>query len=335
MGVVMELASVRALKADLQENSIAPLASRLVAEHAIEVPAGHLRLGPPQVAGIALGISGREGSEYRLAIRTQNRTGALMEALEKITATARGEVDVRHVGSIRKQQPPWHRSRNRPLQIGGSIGHFLITAGTLGCFASDRNDQKQPLILSNNHVLADENNATEGDSILQQGSIDGGQDPGDQVADLLRFVPLVTGQPNQVDCAVATIDGKVDFDANKLEGIGSLNGLGPPIVSDGVKVSKLGRTTGVTHGLVTAFEVDNVIVEYDMGLLRFDNQIEIEGVGPDPFSRGGDSGSVIVDENLAAIGLLFAGGESGGSNGQGFTYANPMQEVLDALGIDL
>ncbi len=331
----MELASVRALKANLQENSISPLASRLVAEHAIEIPAGRMRAEPPLAAGIALGIAGGADSEYRLAIRTQNRTGALMEELEKITETARGEVDVRHVGGIRKQQPPWHRSRNRPLQIGGSIGHFLITAGTLGCFVRDRNDREQTLILSNNHVLADENNATNGDSILQQGSIDGGQNPGDQVGDLLRFVPLLMGQPNHVDCAVATIGEKVDFDAYKLENIGSLNGLGSPIVSDGVKVNKIGRTTGLTQGIVTAFEVDNVIVEYDMGLLRFDNQIEIEGAGSDPFSRGGDSGSAIVDENLAAVALLFAGGDSGGSNGQGLTYANPLQEVLDALGVDL
>ena len=165
-----------------------------------------------------------------------------MEELEKITEKARGEVDVRHVGSIRKQPPPWHRSRNRPLQIGGSIGHFLITAGTLGCFVADGNNPEQSLILSNNHVLADENNATNGDSILQQGSIDGGQNPGDQVGDLLRFVPLETGQPNRVDCAVATVDGKIDFDAYQLNGLGSLNGLGPQIVSDGVKVSKIGRT---------------------------------------------------------------------------------------------
>ncbi len=162
----MELASVRALKADLQENSITPLASRLVAERAIEIPAGHMRDDPPLAAGIALGVAGGEGSEYRLAIRTQNRTGALMEELERITEAARGEFDIRHVGSIRKQQPPWHRSRNRPLQIGGSIGHFLITAGTLGCFVRDRNDRDQTLILSNNHVLADENNATSGDSIV-------------------------------------------------------------------------------------------------------------------------------------------------------------------------
>ena len=44
-------------------------------------------------------------------------------------------------------------------------------------------------------------------------------------------------------------------------------------------VFKIGRTTGATGGRVTAFDLDNVIVNYDSGNLRFDGQLEIEGVG--------------------------------------------------------
>jgi hypothetical protein len=69
--------------------------------------------------------------------------------------------------------------------------------------------------------------------------------------------------------------------------------------------------------------------------LRFDDQIEIEGAGSGPFSQGGDSGSLIVDDDLMALALLFAGGDQGGSNDQGLTYANPIQTVFDALGVDL
>jgi cytoskeletal protein CcmA (bactofilin family) len=48
------------------------------------------------------------------------------------------------------------------------------------------------------------------------------------------------------------------------------------------------------------------------GNLRFDNQIEIEGVVEGkPFSDGGDSGALVIDRDVRAIGLLFAGGESG------------------------
>jgi hypothetical protein len=89
------------------------------------------------------------------------------------------------------------------------------------------------------------------------------------------------------------------------------------------------------HGRVTAFELDNVVVGYDIGELRFDDQIEIEGEGDAPFSQGGDSGSLIVDAERRAVALLFAGGDQGGSNGKGLTYANPLAAVFGALKIGL
>jgi hypothetical protein len=45
-------------------------------------------------------------------------------------------------------------------------------------------------ILSNNHVLANSNNALVGDAILQPGAIDGGQNPADKVATLERFIKI-------------------------------------------------------------------------------------------------------------------------------------------------
>jgi hypothetical protein len=75
-------------------------------------------------------------------------------------------------------------------------------------------------------------------------------------------------------------------------------------------------------------------VRYPVGLVRFDDQIEVTGVGPGPFSAGGDSGSVVYDRDTnAAVGLLFAGSERGGPGGQGLTYCNPVGVVLDELGV--
>jgi hypothetical protein len=68
-----------------------------------------------------------------------------------------------------------------------------------------------------------------------------------------------------------------------------------------------------------------------MGNLRFDNQIEIESVGNQAFSDGGDSGSLIVNASAEAVALLFAGSDVGGSNGLGLTYANPVHRVLRDL----
>jgi hypothetical protein len=72
-------------------------------------------------------------------------------------------------------------------------------------------------------------------------------------------------------------------------------------------------------------------VSYDTGNLRFDGQIEIEGAGARAFSDGGDSGSLIVNDDMLAIALLFAGGDVGGANGLGLTYANPIHRVLHDL----
>ena len=97
----------------------------------------------------------------------------------------------------------------------------------------------------------------------------------------------------------------------------------------------MGRTTGTTRGKITAFDLDNVVVEYDLGNLRFDNQIEIEGAGTKSFSDGGDSGSLIVNSERQGVALLFAGTDEGGKNGKGVTYANPLNAVLSVMEVTL
>lgn len=183
--------------------------------------------------------------------------------------------------------------------------------------------------------MANENDAKKGDAIIQPGSFDKGKRPKDVVAKLRKFVKLTPTAVNLVDCADATPVSSIAFDFQQLGSFGNLAGLGPKVVVDRTAVRKVGRTTGETSGRVTAFELDNVVVGYDIGNLRFDDQIEIEGAGTDGFSDGGDSGSLIVNEDLMAVALLFAGGDSGGTNGMGLTYGNPIHAVLDALGVDL
>lgn len=294
---------------------------------------------------VALGIA-RKGKEYHLAVRVQRPSLVASPLVEHITAEAKGEVDVRLIGRIDKRDKrtpaaalnePWFRQRIRPLLIGSSVGHVRVTAGTIGAFV--QRDGKT-FILSNNHVLADENRGKNGDAVVQQGTIDGGKDPDDTVAALRRMVRLKKSGANVVDAALAGVANGIDFDARLLRGIlagqdRQLAGLGPEFVDEGTVVHKVGRTTGATEGRVTAFDVDNVVVAYDSGNLRFDNQIEIEGVGNAAFSDGGDSGSGIVDGEMGIVALLFAGGDTGGSNGLGLTYANPIRTVLSSLGATL
>jgi hypothetical protein len=68
----------------------------------------------------------------------------------------------------------------------------------------------------------------------------------------------------------------------------------------------------VTRGIVTATEVDGVLVNYGSlqapRIARFDNCVEIVAPGEGPFSLPGDSGSVILEESTGhPVALLFAG----------------------------
>jgi hypothetical protein len=330
----MRLDSARDLKAALSRSVLETLTTPVVTR-SLGVPAQPMSAIGAHTPTIAIGVGRKGRDDYVLAVRVQRRALENSPQVEAIRKQAKGEVDVRYIGRVAKRAAkPWYQKKNRPLRIGGSVGHFKITAGTLGCFVS-QGDKGPAMILSNNHVLADENRGKKGDAILQPGPIDGGENPADRVASLSSFIRLNKTKPNFVDCAVAALDDGIKFNARTLDELGTLAGLGDALLTDDEAVAKVGRTTGTTHGKVVAFELDNVMVEYDLGLLRFDDQIEIEGEGSEPFSRGGDSGSLIVDKDLRGIGLLFAGGDQGGSNGLGLTYANPLRTVLETLKVSL
>jgi hypothetical protein len=330
----MQLDSARELKAALQSSVVAQLAEppRL---RSLGVPAGPVPVSAVSPRTLALGIAPTGGADFRLAVRLQRRALEGSETVEAIRRQARGEVEVRYIGRVVKRGNggPF-QARLRPLQIGGSVGHFKITAGTLGAFVRARAGGG-PLILSNNHVLANENRAKKGDAILQPGQFDHGADPGDRIGTLADFKRLKRAGANLIDYASAVLAPGLDFDSSGLAAVGTLRGIRSGLLRTQEIVHKVGRTTGITNGRVTAIEMDNVVIDYDIGSLRFDQQIEIEGADDEGFSAGGDSGSLIVDEDGQALALLFAGGDTGGTNGKGLTYANPLQTVLDALKVDL
>ena len=91
----------------------------------------------------------------------------------------------------------------------------------------------------------------------------------------------------------------------------------------GMKIKKSGRTTGVTRGEITQVDV-TVQVQYDATkIATFTGQL-MAG----PMSSGGDSGSVVLDENDYVTGLLFAGSEVA-------TVINTIQNVLKALNVTI
>jgi hypothetical protein len=331
----MDVESVRSLKAEIAERLVKPLISEIRVGRSFGVSAGPMTKAAGAQAGIALGITkGAHKSDYRLAVRLQRRSLEVLPNLrERFERQAKGEVDIQYIGHVQKRQMPWHQTRQRPLLLGSSVGHRRITAGTLGAFVL-HGKTRRTVILSNNHVLADENRGKVGDAILQPGAFDEGKTRTDKIGALLDFVKL-ENSANLTDAAIATLREDIPYDGSTLTGLGKLAGLRSTPIEPGAAVMKVGRTSGLTRGRVTAIEVDNVVVGFDRGELSFDSQIEIEGADDEPFSRPGDSGSLIVDENHCGCGLLFAGGDVNGANGKGLTYANDLATVLQQLDITM
>jgi hypothetical protein len=104
---------------------------------------------------------------------------------------------------------PREQRRLRPARPGCSIGFQFsgdqarfVMAGTFGAVVEAAGTR---FILSNNHVLANENALPIGSPIFQPGLLDHGDPSRDQVATLTRFVTLRSGDSNALDCAIAEI----------------------------------------------------------------------------------------------------------------------------------
>jgi len=330
----MRLESVREIKAQALQSVVQPMLAAAPRKLGLAYAAAPLKATRSTQQLLALGVAPAGKGEFRLAVRLQRHSLVEGAELDRLKEMARGEIDVRFIGRVEKRAALWHQTRNRPLLLGGSVAHYKVTAGSLGGFVRPR-DGDAIHILSNNHVLANENSAVKGDAILQPGPYDGGTRSRDRIAQLDHFIGLQLRRRNFVDCAMARLLPGIEFDASTLTGLGKLKGVSPKPVDGGTRVAKVGRTTGVTRGRITAFELDDVVVAYDIGNVSFDNQIEIDGVGSGPFSDGGDSGSLIVDRGGYAVAQLFAGSDTGGRSGRGLTYATPIQTVLDQLKVDL
>lgn len=217
------------------------------------------------------------------------------------------------------------RGRYRPVPGGVSVGHFRITAGTVGCLVRKG---RQLFILSNNHVLANSNNARPGDPILQPGPADGGQNPRDIVARLSNFIRInFSGGANLVDAAIAQTSPRIVTPRNIAFG---RIGTTPLACRVGLPVKKAGRTTQRTRGRITDCSATLRVNYGPAGVALFSKQIVIQSVTSSPFSAGGDSGSLIMADTAAnrPVGLLFAGSAS-------HTIANPIATVLSALGVSI
>ncbi|GAA0134340.1 hypothetical protein YSY43_11800 [Paenibacillus sp. YSY-4.3] len=201
------------------------------------------------------------------------------------------------------------RRRIRPVVAGYSIGTPVVS-GTAGLIITGVRGGKNRYVLSNNHVLVNEN-TRRCSKTLQPGGADGGTVRADRIGELHRFVRLSKKKNNYLDAAMAK-----PFRPSLLSPRYAVFGTVPGHLRSyraGDRFKKVGRTTGISTGRVESIHTD-ILVSYgsygNLGTITFKNQSVIRGKRP--VSLGGDSGSVWLTGrgNLAAA-VNYAGSADG------------------------
>jgi hypothetical protein len=251
--------------------------------------------------------------------------------------------------------------------ISGANTNLTGQSGTIGYFCARKSKwprRKEIHLLSNSHVFADLRKAKvdDGDLIMQPS-------PGEPASNrpigtLVNFSALKFGhdikEPNHIDAAIAKL-WEPHRHKPLIPLIGAVKGyVGKKDIEIGEAARKFGRSTGYTEGRIFSIYLD-IWIRYDRTgqSAFFQNQLLIEPALPKftKFAVSGDSGSLVVDAEQYAIGLIFAGMSEAPelpgalSNTQAvvgidpatdkpkriesYGVANPISEVLDRLKIEL
>ena len=251
--------------------------------------------------------------------------------------------------------------------ISGANMNLTGQSGTIGYFCTRKSKlprRREIHLLSNSHVFADLRKAEvdDGDLIMQPS-------PGEPASNrpigaLVNFSALKFDgdikEPNHIDAAIARLWGPQQHKP-VIPLIGAVKGyVAKKDIGIGEAARKFGRTTGYTEGRIFSIYLD-IWIRYDRTgqSAFFQNQFLIEPSLPtfSKFVSKGDSGSLVVDAQQHAIGLIFAGMselpeslralpniESGvgivpatdkPKRIESYGVANPISEVLDRLKIEL
>ncbi|HYJ05217.1 MAG TPA: hypothetical protein VEX43_08785 [Chthoniobacterales bacterium] len=210
----------------------------------------------------------------------------------------------------------------RPLQPGCSVGvvgaNAQPIAGTFGALVRKGNEL---FILSNNHVLADENRLALGAPVFQPSPMDSSaQVP---VATLATVIPLQTGSPNLMDAAIARLPAGAGV-RPEIFNLRAPSATGAPTLH--LPVEKFGRSTNYRAGVISNPNI-GIDLPYGIGTLTFRNQVVIRSEPGSRFATDGDSGALILQRGTnVAIGLLHS------CNGT-YAIASPIAAVLKELGV--
>lgn len=278
-------------------------------------------------------------------------------------------IDVVEIGHVKALLD--HKSKHRPIVAGISLGHKDITAGTLGCLVK-KNGDDFVYILSNNHVIANSNDAKIGDEIYQPGPMDGGYEPVANLTDYvkIKFSNSIDTPHNRVDAALARIVGQNPVNND------------PPVVDQPKKRNFFQKILDFFRNIFNSLFSEEKIfgsaffslsVDYSNYIFNFPKTIEITGnlenvnVGDVVLKSGRTTGltygeviatNAVIDvdyggpwarfENQIVTSNMSFGGDSGSlvfndkGNAVGLLFAgsdqatilNPIDDVFHSLGIE-
>jgi hypothetical protein len=204
-------------------------------------------------------------------------------------------------------------------QGGDAIQSAGGQGGTFGCLVDGSFGSG---ILTCHHVLAPSINDKRKYEILCSGR---------RIGLLERLEPIALGPDgdNRVDAAICKPDA-LSTVAPGLRTLGRISGYQQD-PTFGLRVKKEGAASGITEGAVRVKNLSTVVAFSNGDEAIFTDQLGIIGANSrQHFATQGDSGSVIINDNGSAIGLLFAVAAA-----TDFTFANPIEAVFRTLQVKL
>lgn len=195
--------------------------------------------------------------------------------------------------------------------------------GTVSCLVRD---DLFMYLLSNNHVL---NGMTLNSSNLP--IFCSGNSSNNPVATLSRYADIKYIDPsyeiphsNRIDAAIANVGKVTDLSGNVRSNIAGNNIKGITSMKIGETVQKYGASTGLTNGKVILLNAAIKVKDKNNNKTAIFTGQTITT----PMANNGDSGSLGLNSNSSAFGLLFAGSDK-------ISVYNPIDEVLNKLGVGL
>ncbi len=280
------------------------------------------------------------------------------------------------VVSKRPSFPTFGEEERDTLVPGIKIESDFKEEGTLGCFARLKSDNSI-VLLSNHHILYGfSNEALDVGQpspsccwwckckVIAKNVGDGRNSFNRVTVEIVDDEGAATFHGSETDCSIARLNGKRPF-SNEIPFIGMIAGTPPPGdfgVVVGSEVEKVGVGTGHTKGIIIKSPatsqkykggavISDFLLPYSgskdesLGVPESINQLFIM---PQPgftrFADGGDSGSVVVNNQKQVIGLISRKIDVTPdiqkllklpAHAQTLGIANPIHKVLSAMNIEI